>query len=44
MVTIALIFVAIKINIVLKININSPFPTDRGEGINDFKTLSEFYQ
>ena len=44
MVTIALSFLAIKINIALKININSPSPTDRGEGINDCKTFSEFYQ
>ena len=44
MVTIALSLLAIKVNIVLLININSSFPTNRGEGTSDFKTLSEYYQ
>ena len=36
-------FLAMKINIVLQININSSSSTDSGEGPSDFKTLSEFY-
>ena len=38
--------IAIKIDIALEININSSSLTDRGEGTNDFKSLSlsEFYQ
>ena len=43
MVATALSLLAIKINIVLEININSS-STNRGEGTSDFKTLSEFYQ
>ena len=35
---------AIKINIVLEININSSSSADREEGTNYFKTLSEFHQ
>ena len=44
MVAIALSLLAIKVNIVLLININSSFPTSRGEGTSDFKTLSEYCQ
>ena len=44
MVAIALSLLAIKINIVLEININRSFSTDRVEGTSEFKTLSEFYQ
>ena len=36
--------VAIKISIMLEINVNSPSSTDRGEGTTDFKILSEFYK
>ena len=32
--------IAIKIDIALEININSSSLTDRGEGTNDFKSLS----
>ena len=42
MVAIALNLLAIKINIVLEISINSFSSTDKGEGTSDFKTLSEF--
>ena len=35
---------AININIVLEMNINSSSSADREEGTGDFKTLSEFYQ
>ena len=41
MVAIGLTFLAIKISIVLEININSSSATDR-EGTSDFKILSEF--
>ena len=44
MVATSLSSLAVKINIVLEININSFSSTDRGEGTSDFKTLSEFYQ
>ena len=44
MVAIALNLLAIKISIVLEININSSSWTDRGEGTSDFKILSEFYE
>ena len=40
MVATGLRLLAIKINIVLKININSSSSNDIGEGISDFKTLS----
>ena len=43
MVPIAISLLAIKINIVLEININSSSPTDREEGTNDIKTVSELY-
>ena len=39
----ALSLLAIKINIVLEININSS-SSNRGESTSDFETLSEFYQ
>ena len=41
MVAAALSLLATKINIALKININSFHPTDRGQGTSDFKTLLE---
>ena len=41
---IELIFLAIKISILLEININSSSSTDREEVTSDFKILSEFYQ
>ena len=44
MVATVLNLLAIKISIVLEININSSFSTDRGEGSSDFKILSEFYE
>ena len=44
MVAIALNFLAIKISIVLEININSSSSIDRGEGTSDFKILSEFFE
>ena len=44
MVAIALNLLAIKISIVLEININSSSWTDTGEGTSDFKILSEFYE
>ena len=44
MVAIALNLLAIKISIVLEININGSSWTDRGEGTSDFKILSEFYE
>ena len=40
----AVTLTAIMINTVLEININSSSLVDRGEGLSDFKTLSEFYQ
>ena len=40
MVVIALSLLAIKVNIVLLININSSFPTKRGEGTSDFKDIT----
>ena len=40
MVATALSLLAIKINIVLEIIINSSSSTDRGEGTSDFKALS----
>ena len=40
----ALSLLAIKINILSEIKINSSSSTDRGEGTSDFKTLSTFYQ
>ena len=43
MAAITLNLLAIKISIVLEININSRSSTDRGEGTSDFKILSEFY-
>ena len=43
MAAITLNLLAIKISIVLEININSPSSTDRGEGTSDFKIPSEFY-
>ena len=43
MVVTALSLLAIKINIVLEININSS-STNREKGTSDFKNLSEFYQ
>ena len=42
MVAISLNLLAIKISIALGININSSSSTDRREGTNDFKTLSDF--
>ena len=36
--------VAIKISIILEINVNSSCSTDRGEDTSDFKILSEFYK
>ena len=36
--------VAIKISIMLEINVNSSCSTDRGEDTSDFKILSEFYK
>ena len=44
MVAIAWNLLAIKISIVLEININSFSSTDRGEGTSDFKILSEYYE
>ena len=44
MVAIAFNLLAIKIGIVLEININSSSSTDRQEGISDLKILSEFYE
>ena len=44
MVATVLNLLAIKISIVLEININSSFSTGRGEGTSDFKILSEFYE
>ena len=44
MVATALSLLAIKINIVLEINTNRSSSNDRGQGISDFKTLSEFYR
>ena len=44
MVAIALNLWAIKISIVLEININSSSSTDREEGISDFKILLEIYK
>ena len=44
MVAIALNLLAIKICIVLEININSLFSTDIEEGTSNFKILSEFYE
>ena len=44
MVAIALNLSAIKISIVLEINIDSSSSTDREEGISDFKILSEIYK
>ena len=35
---------AIKINFVLEININSSSSADRRGGTDDLKTLTEFYQ
>ena len=43
-VTIALSLLAMKISTALEININSTSSTDTGEGTNDFKNFSEFYQ
>ena len=44
MVAMPLSLLAITINIVLEININSSSSIDGGEGTSDFRTLSEFYQ
>ena len=44
MAAITLNLLAIKISMVLEININSPSSTDRGEGTSDFKSLLEFYE
>ena len=44
MVAMPLSLLAIKINIVLEININSSSSNDGGEDTSDFRTLSEFYQ
>ena len=44
MVVIASNLLVININIVLEININSSSSTDRGEGISDFKLISELYE
>ena len=43
MVPIVISLLAIKINIVLEININSSSSTDREEGTSDIKTVSELY-
>ena len=42
MVSIALCLIAIKISIVLEININSPSSTDRGEGTSASKFFQNF--
>ena len=44
MVVIASNLLVVKISIVLEININSSSSTDRGEGISDFKIVSELYE
>ena len=42
MVAIALSLLAMKINIVLEINVNTSFSTDRVEGTSDFKLFQNF--
>ena len=44
MFAITLNLLAIKISIVLEININSSSSTDRGGGTSDFRILSGFFE